>query len=460
MKNKNHYLKEGNLLFKEKKFHEALKCYEKAVQADPDNPKAWYNQGLALKYLKRSEEAIAAYTQAIELNPDYSIAWSNKGFVFIQLERFEEAAACFAKADKDILDIIVYTNRVTGGKIATIMLEKDPFFQDTLAQQKTALSSKQKELYKRIYIRSLQIIKRLHITSDEENEVAHYTKKTVSHQLVVDQSNFRLNSITNSNDPKEGKTLLDYLFPNEITFQEDNRAFVGCFVFNPDFLNQFRLYGKENGQEATGVSIIVNHNFFSKDIKRSTLSTLSEKDKMNKDKDEMNKHALFRCIYIDPDTDFVVSVGHKEEYIFRREDYKGIDFDKNITDYKENTEKILNSVRKQLDSLKRYINRHKKGMDLEIVGKLLINLRYLTKHVAFKEEQECRIVRILPVTGKENGIKTAPGQMYIDYLPMTNYVQKIYLGPKATGLDLYQDIIKLKGLERIKCYQCKLPFSG
>ena len=68
-------------------------------------------------------------------------------------------------------------------------------------------------------------------------------------------SAFRLNTINNVNDPSEGQLLLNYLKGVKETsfyapdFDEKLHAFVSCFTFNHDSLNQFRLYGKQDNMK-------------------------------------------------------------------------------------------------------------------------------------------------------------------------------------------------------------------
>ena len=63
-----------------------------------DKKEEWYNKGNALKKLERNEEAIVCYDKAIQLNPEYFKAWNNKGDSLKKLDRDEQAKQCFAKA--------------------------------------------------------------------------------------------------------------------------------------------------------------------------------------------------------------------------------------------------------------------------------------------------------------------------------------------------------------------------
>jgi hypothetical protein len=318
--------------------------------------------------------------------------------------------------------------------------------------------------YKKAYILSVLIISQLHVNNINininERPVAYYTKKTISQAMLFNNIAFRLNSINYSNDPTEGKILLDYLFEEgKHSPQKLNTgygAFAGCFTFNHDSLNQFRLYGKEDDREGTGLSLVFKNSFFSINAKMGI--------KQDSVPEEDEKQALFRCIYIDPVTRRVETVGHKEEYLFYQEDNEG-----EIKKYRTYIRDIIKSVKYEMEELQELV----KELEPEVIGQLLINLRYLTKHIAFKEEQECRIIKIYPLKDKKT-VKINPvpdnnniqidniKRLYIDYLNIIDdekiYVEKIYFGPNASQMELFTDLLRYKGLN-IPCERSRNPLS-
>ena len=56
---------------------------------------AWDNEGKALFVQKKYDEAIQCFNKAIELNPSYELAWNNKGTALYMLKRYKEAIKCF-----------------------------------------------------------------------------------------------------------------------------------------------------------------------------------------------------------------------------------------------------------------------------------------------------------------------------------------------------------------------------
>ena len=51
------------------KYEEAIGCYEKALQINPESGEAWTNKGVALNELGKYEEALGCYNKALEINP-------------------------------------------------------------------------------------------------------------------------------------------------------------------------------------------------------------------------------------------------------------------------------------------------------------------------------------------------------------------------------------------------------
>ena len=109
-----------------------------------------------------------------------------------------------------------------------------------------------------------RILNCLRLNDEYEKYICHYTRSSTAFSLLGDNnspSSLRLNTIKNVNDPMEGKILCDYLsVPNSDIVRAG--SFITCFTFNRDSLNQFRLYGKDKGQEASGVSLVFDKDFF------------------------------------------------------------------------------------------------------------------------------------------------------------------------------------------------------
>jgi tetratricopeptide (TPR) repeat protein len=464
-------------------FKEACEKYGKATRLDKNDASAFYNWGLALyklaemkqdEYFRKNLETFESESKDID-DPDTLLI---KGELYFALKRTEEVKECFIKSKKDILEILTFLDKkdreeIIKTKILHSLLEpiskNDGLFTRAMEKIKELKKTESYDMdldeYKKIYILSTFIISLLHITDENEKLVAHYREKSVSQKLFFDSnSKFRLNAIDYSNDLDEGKTLLDFLYGKENRLSdeklnnEEYEAFASCFVFDYDNLNLFRLYGKEDGKEGTGLSLVFKDSFFSKEAKMAFEKTKADMRKMKMSAEspkmasriEEDKSSLYRCIYIDPETQHIVTIGQKEEYLFHRE---GI-WNK-FKDYNKKMEDIIERVKIEMEDLKKQAEK----LDPAIVGQLLLNLRYLVKHVAFKEEQECRIVKILKLDDKDIKHTEEYKQLYIEYPPkVSEHIDRIYFGPKAVGLELFKSILKNKKLN-IRCEKSTNPLA-
>ena len=188
-----------------------------------------------------------------------------------------------------------------------------------------------------------------------ERKLAHYTSTDTANKLLNSEdanklSSLRLNTINNVNDPSEGKLLLSCLRGkknlsfHKPDFDEKLHAFISCFTFNHDSLNQFRLYGKKENKEASGVSLVFKKYFFQSNSSSITLpfplfeSSIKSSDESNerkiqvrnmkklsiitsegdfepssvfnikeriRDYSKVKEQPVMRCVYIDPSSGYI-----------------------------------------------------------------------------------------------------------------------------------------------------------
>ncbi|WP_321517770.1 tetratricopeptide repeat protein [uncultured Bacteroides sp.] len=459
------YNNRGNIYNLINKPELAILDYNRIIKIKPDHSVAYNNRGNTFYNLSKYNEAINDYNKAIKLDSQNTNAYNNRGLAYCLLEKWADSAISFMKGKTSALDFLTKFNEVKKSEnVFSYIINFDPFFKETTN------FVKEKNEYKKIYINILKSIALLYVKN--ETTASHYTKKATAAQLLFKSSKFRLNSTITANDPQEGETLLKYFKLEESEKHKkeesqrgepkhDYQAFIGCFTFNHESLNQFRLYGKESDKEATGISLVLNKDFFNEKMDIGLLSNcfLKDNDKENANvKDERTqKYALYRCIYVDPKTHKVISLGHKEEYSFYRENI-GVSSDE-ISTYNKEINKIKSKVTNQLNKLDKSIKTGK-DLDKNIICELLLPLRYLVKHVAYKEEQECRIFDIKDLKDKSNEIKFTPdyAQMFIEYQPITKYVKKIFFAPKTEGVEIFKKAIEQKEL-KIDCKLSTHPFS-
>lgn len=299
-----------------------------------------------------------------------------------------------------------------------------------------------------------------------ETKVAHYTSPYVAYKLIHDNSRLRLNITSYTNDPTEGLVLGKFLRLNiKDSVSSSMRAFVSCFTFNHDNLNQFRLYGKTNGVEASGLSITFNIDFFNTDQYKDNSVIFNNYE--NEDP-QTKKTRLYKCLYIDPYSSYIY-LSRRDEITFYRQ-YLNIDrrqLNYLWEKYNNSINIIENEIRNYLTNIMSNLNEIEKvftildGKQVEyintVISNILVSLQYLVKHAAFKEEQECRIIQIVE---KSKKVKKEIDKklIYVEYSPeVKNYIDKIYFSPGAKD---YKDFFVSKDFHESKLKDSLNPFRN
>lgn len=321
-------------------------------------------------------------------------------------------------------------------------------------------------------------------TKSPERKLAHYTSTSIANILLGNNekdsnpSYFRLNTINNVNDPSEGHLLANYL--KDISqnsfyapdFDKNLHAFISCFTFNHDSLNQFRLYGKEADKEASGVSLVFKKEFFQSDTSLGGLSFLSlENNIQNSDRDfsllELDKQSnaknnseekfrimkqpVMRCVYIDPTSNYIQLAQRNRITFFREFGDEKIGEESKAElewlNYKSDIEQKEKAFSESFASLKviyEELNKEKLKLDkvdLEtaeiLLNEILLPLKYLIKHSAFQEEQECRMVYVTSIRAPE--VKMVDKRfLFVEYdAEVKENLNKVYIAPAATEYQLY-----------------------
>jgi tetratricopeptide (TPR) repeat protein len=92
------WIHNGADLYSLGRYDEAIECYDKALELNPQDADAWSGKGGCLMTMGRYEEAVNYYNTALEINPQHTMAWSGKGGCLICLGRYNEAIECYDKA--------------------------------------------------------------------------------------------------------------------------------------------------------------------------------------------------------------------------------------------------------------------------------------------------------------------------------------------------------------------------
>jgi len=79
-------------------FEEGLRLLDRSLRAEPGNPEAHNNRGLALAELRRFDEAVQSFSQAIRLDPRNVGAHVGLAEALQSLSRYDEAVGCCRQA--------------------------------------------------------------------------------------------------------------------------------------------------------------------------------------------------------------------------------------------------------------------------------------------------------------------------------------------------------------------------
>ena len=177
----------------------------------------------------------------------------------------------------------------------------------------------------------------------------------------------------------------------------------------------------------------------------------TEKPESNK---LIGKSTLYRCIYLDPETGYW-TLAQRDKSTFYREDKEKETAGNNWIEYSKKISKIEESFKDHLfdnndsiieklkDIFKEYntYGVKEKQKILEAVRFILLPLQYLVKHIAFQEEQECRIMYITHLHDEKIRHDWEKQWMYVEYEePVLPHIDEVYLSPGAAK---YQDHFRI-----------------
>jgi len=78
----------------------ALVCFDRSIEADPDNAATWICKANVLGDMERIADALECFDRAIALDPKDGRAWSNKAVQLLSSGRLQEALSCAVEATK------------------------------------------------------------------------------------------------------------------------------------------------------------------------------------------------------------------------------------------------------------------------------------------------------------------------------------------------------------------------
>ena len=469
------WLNKGRIFRKLGDFEKALKCFDKALQINPNDRDTWSIKGYTLRKLGKYKEAIKCFDKVLSIFPNNTVALDGKGYVYYSLCEYEKAIKYFEKSlkidnsnvyalnglgyiyayRKEYDQAIEYFNKslkIDGSNIYALnglghvfsnrgeyekaiehfekVWEIDPKFYDSIntihEYLKNEISDDKKfkkifELLRKIAFYIIAFKNRLIVV--DKKIIYHYTKPNVIINILESEdSYFRLYNARYMNDPEEGKAFLRVILNNKFTYlkkifgiskeedinnfkeNEEIQTFIGSFVVDGDNLFLWRTYGKdENKEEAKGICIGIIKGFF--DDIPDHFETLKNKE-------------LFYLYYVIYEDD----------------------------DKYEELNKILSKIDiliGRLFKLKR-TNKKEKEIIKRIIRSLLDEIRYLVKSKHYKEEKECRVIKVYNLKiHKNDKIKLdknhTPPKLYIEIeKDLREYIKEIILGPRLENLEAWE----------------------
>ena len=318
----------------------------------------------------------------------------------------------------------------------------------------------------------------LHITPIELGftPMAHYTSPHVCHILFGIDGNeidipMRLGSSTYMNDPSEGKGLLDLLNQQDLELENktdgaSHNAFFTCFSSRVNDLNQFRLYGKENGMEASGCCLVFNKNgdwLKEADVSASflSLSEMSDKDSdADAPDDKYEKLPLYQVAYI----------AYKDEYIAEKKcgiwfpSQKEPKFGIRLKPVgNEDWHQFrLKKLKEALAALIGFFEDKSAVSDDD--KEALEYIRYLFKDFAFRDEEEFRLLVIKPIDSEEIEYCEQTQSVYIPYADIRNRADEVILGTnyEKTGNQRKAEVFRYQMKQKcpdVKVSRSTLPIN-
>jgi len=195
---------EGNELFDEGKYKEALKAFKNARKADANNRFAWFNIGNTYLKLEEFNNAIDPLQHAIELDPNYVDAFYILGLVFFKSNKLENALDSLQRAieidSKDTFSLyligsVYYQQDLIDNAISFFLkaLELDNHYDDAwgyleLCYEKKGDTNKQNKAKNRFLqgLRSTDEVKDWNAKGKEHYKNKNYEKAIEDFKRAVD----------------------------------------------------------------------------------------------------------------------------------------------------------------------------------------------------------------------------------------------------------------------------------
>ena len=323
--------------------------------------------------------------------------------------------------------------------------------------------------------------------------LAHYTSPLVCEKLFgiisdktddkandnypVDSNNvspMRIGSSTYMNDPTEGEGLLELLNLQDLELENKAdcpvyNAFFTCFSSRVNDLNQFRLYGKESGVEASGCCLVFNKNgdwLKEPDVSSSFRSFANKQNEGFKEPIEADVEGLedenlplYQVAYIAYYDEYIA----KEKCTIWLSDARRPKFGIRLKPVGKNPGWHQFRINKLEEALMELIKKSNNISDED--KKALEYIRYLFKDFAFRDEEEFRLLKIEQIGSDKIEYCNTTQSIYLPYADVRDMVDEVILGTnyEKSGnhrkAEVFQHLMR-KHYPNVKVSRSSLPINA
>ena len=417
-------------------------------------------------------------------------------------ESIEEADRCFSFSSNNLSQLKDELERDRANRIISQHLREVCFLQE---KWQNYFEQKKQKIRKSLFkhkegnlinaISTILAVLNISPIELDSTPLAHYTSPSVCEKLfgIVHDKNdvnnkdndpvdkqqaspMRISSSTYMNDPTEGEGLLDLLNLQDLELENkadcpEYNAFFACFSSRVNDLNQFRLYGKENGVEASGCCLVFNKdgNWLREPDVSFSFRSMAEKG------DEYSREQSVEADISDADLEDanlplyqVAYIAYQDEYL--TEDKCSIWLPKNKQNFGihlepvgENPEWHQLRIRKLKEALIELMDKSNDISDED--RKTLEYIRYLFKDFAFRDEEEFRLLKIEQVGSDEIEYCETTQSIYLPYADARDIVDEVILGTnyeksgKGRKAEAFQHLMR-KHYPNIKVSRSSLPINA
>ena len=225
----------------------------------------------------------------------------------------------------------------------------------------------------------------------------------------------------------------------------------------------FRLYGKKENKEATGICLVLDNKYFNNSYTspysyefklKIENNQIEMNEKINKEKLQENKRNLYWVLYYNEKENQLIYNKEKSKYASNIIDLNDLNNPNYKAELKEDDKKedmikyafakifhYTKEIKKQIEENEIY-----KNIKNQLYSYLFENIKYIIKHEAFFEEQELRMLVTNDYKSDEILIDNDNKKLYIDYIKLfdenSNYIKEIIIGSKVENNEAVAEYIR------------------